>query len=1247
MTRPFAHLHLHTQYSLLEGAIRMAVPEDALKAGVGFRVLPEVLKEKGYTACAITDRGNLFGAIEFYKTLKKAGIKPIIGMQANVTDGPCTESGLGRRPGSTAAPARTGSDLSELVLLCENREGYGNLVRLASLGYTAGRQGNTPRLDLDLIGKHSAGLVCLSGNLHGVLGRAFAQEDGERARALATRLAGMFPGRFYLELQNHGVDAQLRLNEQLVALARELGLPLVGTNDCHYLEPEEAYPHYILELMGQQRRITDPGVPAFADRKLHLKSQEEMAAALASYPAEAYDNAALIAERCTVELSAGKVYLPRFPVPGEGSEEEWFRAQVAAGMRRREEQLEPFYGIAPERREEFWKPYRERLDFEMGVILKMKYAGYFLIVADFITFAKDSGIRVGPGRGSGAGSLVAYALRITELDPIRHGLLFERFLNPERVSLPDFDVDFAVEGRDEVIEYVRAKYGADRVCQISTFGALKAKAALRGVARVLDVPYGQADKIAKLIPNKLNITLQESLSLEPELARLEREGSEQERTLIRTSKALELLSSTLSTHAAGVIIMDQPIQDVMPVCTAAGPARRKPGRESGAKEVRSGEGNGSGGGEGEPFLQTQFSMKWAEDQGAVKFDFLGLLNLDILSHAQRLIRRRADDASRTFDIDLVPLDDAETFKLLARGDTTGVFQLESGGMRRLAMDLKAASFEDIVAVVALFRPGPMQLIDTFVRRKHGREPVDYLHPKLESILKGTYGIMVYQEQVIQAAQILAGFSLGEADLLRRAIGKKNPHEMAQQRQRFIDGCAAGGIPAAKAEQIFERIDYFSGYGFNKSHSAAYGLIAYQTAYLKAHYPVEFMAALLSSAMDNTDKVVNYIADCREMGVTVLPPDIEHSGVDFTIAGNAIRFGLNAVRNVGQSAAELILEARGRQPGGRFGDLATFVRTVDFHRVNKRALEALVQCGGFDSLHPNRAQLAAALDRLVALGLSEQSARIEGQETLFALLGEGAEQQAGLSLELPEVPDWSPKERLKREKEALGFYVSGHPLDGFRSELENLAATSYALREGEYGDGAPVAVAGTVGLLTLRLTKSAEKMAVLRLEDLRGSIEVVVYPRTFAQVQDQLRQDEPVLIHGRIQVRDEEINVSAERVTSLSRFREEHARRLTLRLAGPLLEAVLPRLAGVLSKREGACAVRFDLPTRRGHRVLVDSGIATAPSEALVEELAELLPRARLRFDYEADSLPAAPPPRPGPAPPRYAAPPEPMDSATA
>ena len=1238
MTRPFVHLHLHTQYSLLEGAIRIAVPDDAVKAGVGFKVLPDVLKERGMTACAITDRGNLFGAIEFYKTLKKEGIKPIVGVQANVVEGALPQPASARRPSGTGPAGRAGNGVHELVLLARDAEGYGNLSRLSSVGFTAGRQGNVPRLDLDLICRHSAGLICLSGNLHGAVGQLLAQGDEARAREVASRLAEAFPDRFYLELQNHGLEPQRRVNAQLVTLAQALGLPLVGTNDCHYLEREEAYAQYILELMGRQRRITDPGVPPFTDKQMYLKSPDEMAEALRDYPPEAYENAAAIAEQCSVELKGGRSYMPRFPTPGNVPEDAWFREQVAAGMQHRRERLEAQYGVAPEKRAEFWRVYQERLDSEMEVILKMKYAGYFLIVADFITNAKDRGIRVGPGRGSGAGSLVAYALRITELDPIRHGLLFERFLNPARVSLPDFDVDFAVEGRDAVIDYVRNKYGPDRVCQISTFGALKAKAALRGVARVLDVPYGQADKIAKLIPNKLNITLAEAIQLEPELKRLEAEGSQQERDLIRYGKLLELLSSNLSTHAAGVIIMDQPVQDVMPVCTASKPARKKAdGRDRGA------EGEGA-----ESLLQTQFSMKWAEDQGAVKFDFLGLLNLDILSHAQALIRRRDDPACKAFDIDAVPLDDAETFALLGRGDTTGVFQLESGGMRRLTMDLKPTTFEEVVALQALYRPGPLGsgMTDQFVRRKTGREPVDSLHPKLERVLKETYGVMVYQEQVIQAAQILAGFSLGEADLLRRAMGKKIPQEMAQQRQRFIDGCAKNGISAAKAQEIFEKIDYFSGYGFNKSHSAAYGLIAYQTAYLKAHYPVEFMAALLSSDMDNTDKVVNFIADCREMGVQVLPPDVAQSGVDFTISGNAIRFGLNAVRNVGQGAAEAILEARQALPGKRFADLAAFLRTVDFRRVNKRALEALIQCGAFDSIHPNRAQLSAALDSMVALALNEQNAQGEGQETLFALLGDDGANQAGLTPDLPDVPDYPPKERLKCEKEALGFYVSGHPMDSFRAELENLTATSHDLREGEYEDGAQVAVGGIVAALTLRLTKNAEKMAVVRLEDLRGSIEVVVYPRTYAQVAEQLTVDQPVLVQGRIQVRDEDVNVSADRIVSLSRFRAEQARCLTVHLHAPPAREVLPRLVGVLSKFEGRCAVWLDVPTAGGHRVILDTGVATVAADTTIEDLNDLLPGAELSFTYEADGLPVTQAPRTT-LPPRFAPPPEPMDGSAA
>jgi DNA polymerase-3 subunit alpha len=1192
MSRTFAHLHLHTQYSLLEGAIRIAVPDDVKKAGVAFKILPDVMKERGLEACAITDSGNLFGAVEFFKTLKKAGLKPIVGMEAYVVEGSRRDAAAGRGPLEPAP----------IVLLCQTAEGYRNLVKLSSLGFIEGKVGDTPCVDKELLERHHAGLICLTGGLEGPVARPLGRGDTAKARAWAQWLGQVFKGRCYIEVQNHGLEAQRVVNPQLVGLAKELALPLVGTNDCHYLEREEAYAHYVLELMGAQKKVADPGVPPFVDRQLYLKSPDEMADALRDLPEEAYANAGAIAELCELDLSVSKTYLPQYPVPQDYTEEAWFRKLAKDGLERRIAQLAPPYQLPSDPQAEAWQPYWDRLEFELGVISKMQYAGYFLIVADFINWAKDNGLRVGPGRGSGAGSLVAYALRITDLDPIRNKLLFERFLNPERVSLPDFDVDFEQRGRERVIDYVRRKYGEDRVAQISTFGALKAKAALRGVARVLDFPYSQADRIAKLIPNKLNITLQEAISLEPELARMEREGLENERKLIALGKQLELLSSNLSTHAAGVIIMDQPIADVMPVCTPV---------------------------KGEGLLQTQYSMKWAEDQGAVKFDFLGLLNLDIISNAQALINKHRPPGTPEFNIDTVPLDDAKTFQLLAKGDTTGVFQLESGGMRRLAMELKASSFEDIVATVALFRPGPMELIPSFLRRKRGQEAVEYLHPKLEPVLKETYGIMVYQEQVIQAAQVLAGYSLGESDLLRRAIGKKIPQEMAAQRQRFIDGCAKNGIPAAKAQEIFERIEFFAGYGFNKSHSAAYGLIAYQTAYLKAHYPVEYMTALLSSDMDNTDKVVNFIAECRDMGVRVLPPDVNHSAVGFTISGGAVRFGLNAVKNVGESAAAVVLEARGKQPGGKFADLAAFIRAVDMHRVNKRVMEALVKSGAFDSLHPNRGQLLAGLDHLVSLGLQEWSTQVKGQDSLFSLL-EGEESgKVDLQVNLPNVADMPARERLRLEKEALGFYISGHPMDRFQSELDNLAVSSNDIREGGLADDSKVLVAGVVASITVRMNKSAERFAVLRLEDPRGSIEVAVYAKTYAAYTDLLKLDEPLLIAGRTRVYEEQVSIVADSVTSLSRFRQENAKRITVHLPSSLPEADMPRLMGMLAKTPGACGVRFSVDTAQGHRVVLDAGVSITPSDTLIEELHELLRGAPMEFEYPRDSLPAAPPtPRP-------------------
>jgi len=1175
MSASFTHLHVHTQYSLLDGAIRISA-------------LPAALKERGLDACAITDHGNLFGAVEFYTTLRKAGLRPIIGMGAYVARGNRHERNYDR-PGANA---------THLTLLCQNDAGYRNLIKLASLGYTEGKHYGKPRIDRELLEQYHEGLIALSAYRGGILQQPIEQGVPAQAHEAAQWLGQVFDGRFYVELQQHGLPQEAAWNAALIALAEAQGLPLVATNDCHYLEPEEGYAQYVLQLMGRQRKVTDANVEPFVDRGLYLKTAEEMAAGWRGLPPEALSNTARIAEQCEVHLDGGKFYLPNYETPEGYDEAAWFDKETRDGLRWRLGQLAERYGIEPDRREQWEKPYWERLDFELGVITQMRYAGYFLIVAEFINWAKQNHVRVGPGRGSGAGSLVAYALRITDLDPLYHGLLFERFLNPERVSLPDFDVDFDVEGRDRVIQHVREKYGENRVCQIATFGSLKAKAAVRGVARVLDFPYSEADKIAKLIPNLLDITLERAIEMEPELARLEREGTENERKLIQLGRALEGLNSNLSTHAAGVIIMDTDVVDVLPICTAT---------------------------TGEMGIQSQYSMKWAEHQGAVKFDFLGLLNLTIIEKALSLIDAGRAPGER-LDLDNIPLDDQATFDLLSRGDTTGVFQLESGGIRRLLMELRPSAFGDVVAVLALYRPGPLNsgMTEDYVRRKNGQAQVFYPHPALQPVLGETYGVMAYQEQVMEAARLMAGYSLGQADLLRRAMGKKLEEAMAEQRDPFVQGCLANGISEAQAEEVFTQIHKFSGYGFNKSHSAAYGLIAYQTAYLKAHHPVEFMAALLSSDMDNTDKVVNFIADCREMGVQVLPPDINHSGHDFTIDGRAVRFGLDAVKNVGRNAVAVILAARKQQTGGRFADLKNFVTSVDLHRVNRRVLEALIKCGAFDSLEPDRARLLGGLDNLVALGLGYQNSQVAGQESLFSMLDAAESAKVEVVVELPQVRPFSPRQQLSLEKEALGFYISGHPLDRFASELSGLTTSSHAIREGEFADGAPVLIAGVAAQVTVRMNKSAEKFAIVRLEDLRGSLEVAVYTKEYAVARELLQQDQPLLIHGKVRLQEEGNSVRAERVTSLSDYRAEQARGLTIPLDGSPGEDVLRRLTGSLAKSPGQCQVALAVRTARGHHVLVDTGVAITPTDDIMEELEALLPGTAFSFGYPKEGAPVEP-----------------------
>ncbi len=1245
----FTHLHLHTQYSLLEGAIRV-------------KKLVKALQERDFQACAITDHGNMYGAVEFHHALRGAGLKPIIGLGASVVEG--------RLADHQDSPKVSSYSLN---LLCENREGYQSLTYLASLGFTQGKLKGHPHLDHELLEQHARGLIAFSGSLESEIGQRLLNGRIEDARKLAEWYQGLYEGRFYLEVQNTGRPEQPELNAQIVRLAQDLNLPLLGTNDCFYLTPDEAEAQYILWLMGEQRRVTDSDVPPQLPPERFLRTEAEMREALAGLPEAALANTQLIAERCEVDLTNKQYFLPNFTIPPEFTLDSWLEKEAQDGLEKRLELLYELY--APEEPfEAFRKPYEERLKFELGIIISMKFPGYFLIVADFINWAKDHGVSVGPGRGSGAGSLVAYSLRITDVDPLRYGLLFERFLNPDRISMPDFDIDFDVEGRDSVIDYVRERYGDQNVCQIATFGSLKAKAVVRGVARVLDFPYSEADKIAKLVPNELNIALEDALKKEPELARLAREGSENEQRLIDLSLKLENLNTHLGTHAAGVIIMDQDIREVMPVCT---------GRE------------------GE--LQSQYTMKWAEDQGAVKFDFLGLLNLSNIDQSLELINAGRPE-SQQLDLDRISMEDPLAFELLCKADTTGVFQVESSGMKKLLADMRPSCFEDIVAILALYRPGPLGsgMVDDFVQCKHGRKKVVYPHPLMEPILKETYGVMVYQEQIMQGVQVLAGFSLGQADLLRRAIGKKIAEVMVEQRTKFVDGCVANPefvskcpaqtTPEEKANEIFDLIDYFSGYGFNKSHTVAYGLISYQTAYLKAHYPVEFMAALLNGAMGSPDKVVNFIGECKEMGVPVLPPDVNYSGKAFTVSplgyritrrtlvhfdrdwsgledgvretlkralqvlrekefehesaflrelerqgvhplpegmtewlGRearilAVRFGLNAVKNVGGHAVDAILEVREQ---GTLTDFMEFLKAVDLGRLNKRMLETLVKCGAFDSLHANRAQLFESLDDAMHLAQEFQRDQDANQVSLFELMDESDARATETRLEFPEMRDWSTEERLQQEKEALGFYVSGHPLDRYLAEAKQLATTTAELLDGTFTDEY-AALVGVVVDKTVRLNKDSEKFAIVRIEDLRGTLEFPIYARTYNECADVLEEDGPLLIQGRVVQRDDEVTLIPDKIQRLRDVRQHEAEGLTLELNPDSLgEDQLRLLRNILKKYPGDRPLDFLVHAEPGVSVKVEVEDTVQFAPALTLELEELLPSRQLLFRY---------PPRPRSAP---------------
>ncbi|MEI6209514.1 MAG: DNA polymerase III subunit alpha [Desulfuromonadales bacterium] len=1053
---PFVHLHLHSQYSLLDGAIR-------------FNDLIAKTKDHNMPAVAITDHGNMFGAAEFYLQCKKYGVKPLIGCELYLA------------PDSRYSRDAKGiSDAAyHLILLCENMQGYRNLSYLTSAGYKEGFY-YRPRIDRELLTGHSEGLIALSACLKGEVAMQCGRGRMEDAVATARWYGELFPDRYYIELQENTLPEQDTVNKRLMEVASELKLPLVATNDCHYLNREDARAHEVLLCIQTGKTMNDPTHMRFSADEFYVKSPEEMSAAF-SYAPEAISNTVVIADRCNLELPVdGKTYhFPHFDPPEGKNHDDMLKELATEGLK---ERMSTVLAKHPDMSLEQQQSYFDRLASELDCIREMKFPAYFLIVSDFIRWAKAKGIPVGPGRGSAAGSLVAYATRITDLDPLPYNLLFERFLNPERISMPDIDVDFCQDRRDEVIQYVIEKYGRERVCQIITFGTMKAKAVVRDVGRAIGMDYGAVDRIAKLVPDNLGITLKHAIQQEIKLTEAA-DADPRIRELLDTALCLEGLARNASTHAAGVVVAPRQLEEFLPVY----------------KDQKTGS------------LITQYSMKYVEMVGLVKFDFLGLKNLTVIENTVKLVREGKD---RHFDIITIPDNDQASYDLISSGNTTGVFQLEGSGMKEMLVKLKPSCFEDVIAACALYRPGPLEsgMVKDFIECKHGRQKVVYELPQLVPILKDTYGVIVYQEQVMQIARSLAGYSLGQADLLRRAMGKKDAVVMEKEKVPFLEGAAKQGVNLKKAEAIFDLMAKFAAYGFNKSHSAAYALIAYQTAYLKAHYPVEFMAALLTCDMDNTEKVVKNICDCREQGLDVLPPDINKSGLSFTVVDKSMRFGLGAVKNVGAGAIEAILEAR---KDGPFKSLYDFCERVDLRRVNKRVIESLIKCGAFDAAAAAaRAALFEGLEAATSYGQKIQEENSSAQVSLFGT-EEVVRGNGSGGMKLPDVPEWHDKEKLAFEKEALGFLISGHPLDRYSDDIKRLSSSEIANLV-ELTDGSEVRICGIVSAFKEITTKKGDRMGFATIEDLSGSVEITVFSDIYSVSSSLLKSDDPLFIIGKLE-----------------------------------------------------------------------------------------------------------------------------------
>jgi DNA polymerase-3 subunit alpha len=1136
---PFVHLHCHTDYSLLDGACEIGQ-------------LMDVVAEQKMPSIAMTDHGNLFGAVEFYTKAKEKGINPIIGCEVYVAQS------------DRKKKSETDNRYNHLVLLCENQEGYKNLVKLVSSAYLEGFY-YKPRIDKDLLAQHSKGLIAMSACLKGDINETLMGDRYEDAKRLAYNYSDMF-GRnnFFLEIQDHGLEQDFKVVPQVKKLSQETGIPMVATNDSHYLRKEDARVQEIMVCIQTGKSISDPNRMRFDHPAFYVKSKAEMLEIFGEIP-DALDRTFDISERCKIKLESVTNPFPKFDVPEAHSIDSYFEYVARQGFEKRRGRLEAMRAAGNLKHE--LAEYSERLDREIKMIQKMKFSGYFLIVWDFIRFARTKDIPVGPGRGSAAGSMVAYAMQITDIDPLQYGLLFERFLNPERISMPDIDVDFCTRGRGAVIQYVTEKYGREQVSQIITIGTLATKAAIKDVGRVLDLTFAEVEKLTKMVPNQLNIKLKDAFAQEPGFEEAARKDP-RVREVLNVALKLEGMARNSGVHAAGVVISPVPLTDLVPLS--------KTNKDE---------------------IVTQYDMGGLEKLGLLKMDFLGLTTLTLIDDALKLIKKY-----RNVDlvIDDIPLDDAKTYEIFSKGYTSGVFQFESPGMRDILRRYQPERVEDLCALNALYRPGPIEggLIPDFIDRKHGRKEVVYDLPELKQVLAETYGVIVYQEQVMQISNILAGYSLGEADILRRAMGKKKFEEMEKQKATFIEGARKLGHPQKKIEKIFDLMAKFAGYGFNKSHSAAYAYLAYVTAYLKAHYPIDFMAALLTSETGNTTKVVKYINECRDMAIKVLPPDVNSSDWNFTPDGDAIRFGLGAVKNLGHAAVDSIIAAR--KEVGKFKSIFQFCEKVDLGSLNKRMIESCIKVGSMDSFEGTRSQLMAVTDRAMEHGQRLMKDRLSGQTGLFGELFAAEEEREE---PLPNVPDWTLHDKLTGEKELLGFYVTGHPLDQYKDKVSELASHTTDGME-ELAKGVEVALCGTLAGIQRRRNKDGKPWASMQLEDLKGTIEVMAFTTIYESVSQFLIEDKPMLVRGLVLPEENtQPKISVQSIVPLEVARVPLPSLISIRVGlkdfGNERAEAISRL---FIEKPGATGVRLRLEKTRDFSVILDVAARVRPDKQFRAEI---------------------------------------------